>query len=352
MPQTQLPPLQTGFRFRRRVVIGFAYALWLGVLCWGGTKLFWWWQYGVAVTDRPGVDTVWQTFYPEIDASGVLEAKLSPSDGFYDVLLLGGSVLEQTAPVVDSALRAELGNAVRLFNLARAAHTSRDSYLKFTRFGDRHFDLVIFYDGINDARMNCCPDSVFRPDYSHFGWYCVFRQRLEAGGMTVSDIVKKSLAGMHDFPSDFEQWQSYGEKVKTVEPYRKNLEPIIAAAEQRHCPIALMTFAYHIPPGYSDEAFLEKRLDYGPGQYGSTIRTWGTPQGVRAAIDAHNGVIRELAGRYKNVILIDQQAAMPPNGKNFSDACHLTTEGIDVFVRHLMDSIRPELKRWSAGSRP
>ena len=101
-----------------------------------------------------------------------------------------------------------------------------------------------------------------------------------------------------------------------------------------------MTFAYHIPPNYTDEAFRARRLDYGRSVSACEISLWGTPQGVKAAINAHNQVIREVASRHKNVIFIDQKATMPADGRHFIDPCHLTAQGIDLFVHQVMEALR------------
>src|SRR5580698_8740233 len=150
---------------RSRVGLGWrlvALGLWMAVLCGGGAKAFLWWRLGVGMTESPGVEAVWRLHYRELYSSGAVNARLGPEDGSYDVLLLGGTALEQTAPALEQALRKELDGHVRLFNLARAAHTSRDSHFKCRRLAGKSFDRVIFYDAINDARMNCCPDDVFR----------------------------------------------------------------------------------------------------------------------------------------------------------------------------------------------
>jgi hypothetical protein len=97
-PGCSEPPARARRQFRHPVLAGGVYLLWVALLCWGGLKFFWWWQFGVAVTETPGVDTVWRFYYPELYLSGAMDAKLTPDDGSYDVLLLGGSVLEQTAP--------------------------------------------------------------------------------------------------------------------------------------------------------------------------------------------------------------------------------------------------------------
>lgn len=337
-------------RFRHPVLIAAVYAIWIGFLCWAGVKFFWWWRFGVTVTETPGPETVWQTFYPELYQSDVLDAKLSADDGYYDVLLLGGSVLEETGPAFERVLRKELGGRFRLFNVAKSAHTSRDSFLKHSRLGPRHFDLVIFYHGINDARMNCCPDNVFRADYSHFGWYCGFQARLAAGRRTLADVVTKSLTEAQTLRPEDGQWKTYGERIKTAGSFRANLEPIVAAAEARGCPIVLMTFAYYIAPNYSDEAYRARKLGYGNGRFMTELGTWGTPKAVKSAIDAHNLVVREVAGQHANVLFVDQKQNMPPDGIHFSDVCHLTERGIDVFVGHVMDAAQRDIERWKGAT--
>jgi lysophospholipase L1-like esterase len=334
------PPARPRPRFRHPILLGIVYVLWIGILCWGGLKFFWWWRFGVKVTESPGAETVWNCFYPELDRSGVMTARLAPDDGYYDVLLLGGSVLEQTAPRLEQQLRGELGSRLRLYNLARAAHTSRDSFLKYQHLGSRHFDLVIFYHGINDARMNRCPDDAFREDYTHVSFYRGFQERLAAGRMQLTDFVHNDFAEAKPKETDDQLSKRYSARIKTAVAFRHNLEPIVQTAEDRHCPIVLMTFAYHIPPNYTDEAFRARRLDYGASALAAEVSLWGTPEGVKRAIDAHNQVIRDVASRHKNVIFVDQKATMPADGRHFIDPCHLTNEGTALFVRHVMEALR------------
>ncbi len=327
-------------RFRHPILMGTLYVLWVAVLCWGGLKFFWWWKFGIQLTETPGTETVWEGFYPELYRSGAMKAELVPDPGHYSVLLLGASVLEQTAPRLEQQLRRELGDRLRLYNLARAAHTSRDSFLKYSHLGNRHFDLVIFYHAINGSRMNRCPDDVFREDYTHVYFYRAFQSRLAAGQMRLTDFVRSDIAEAKPGGSDDQLSKLYRARIKTAGAFLHNLEPIVQATEDRHCPIVLMSFAYNIPPNYTDEAFRARRLDYEVSVLATEVSLWGTPQGVKAAIDAHNQVIRELASRHKNVIFIDQKAMMPTDGRHFIDPCHLTEQGTDLFVRHVMEALR------------
>ena len=106
--------------------------------------------------------------------SGLPEADVRRDDGYFDVLLLGGSVVSHDFGRIDDYLAAGLTDSkgpVRIWNAAEPAHTSRDSWEKYSRLEDKHFDLVIVYDGINDSRFNNIEPGQFRPDYSHVSWY-------------------------------------------------------------------------------------------------------------------------------------------------------------------------------------
>jgi hypothetical protein len=324
-----------------------ALCLWTAVLCYVGAKCFLWWRLDVGMTESPGVEAVWRLHYQELYSSGAVNARLGPDDGSYDVLLLGGSVLEQTAPALEQALRKELDGRVRLFNLARAAHTSRDSHFKCQRLTGKSFDRVIFYDGINDVRMNCCPDEVFRDDYRHFSWYDSLETRLAAGTVSVSDILASNLKrGSLSF--DVASGRQFSDHVKTARAYRQNLESIADAADRGLGPLLLMTFASYVPRDYSDEAFRAHRLGYGRGKYDVGLDVWGTSNGVQAAIAAHNDVLREVAARHQMALFVDEEKQMPKSGDNFSDPCHFTEQGIATFVEHTLSALRDDVAHFKA----
>jgi hypothetical protein len=335
---------------RRRVPVAvsvLALGLWIVVLCWAGVRTFWWWRLGVGVTESPGVEAIWHLHYRELYATGAVTADVSPNDGYYDVLLLGGSVLEQTEPALARSLRSELGERFRLFNLARVAHTSRDSYFKQQRLAGKPFDLVVLYDGINDARLNCCPDDVYRDDYRHFVWYDTLETRLEAKTISVSDILSSRL-NPSTLTFEIRDGRTFSDHVKTARAYRQNIESVVEATEHYDGRVLLMTFAYDLPPNYSPEAFRAHRLGYGVGKYELAIEIWGTPKGVEAAILAHNDALRDIARRHKGVILVDEEKQMPKSGTYFSDPCHLTPEGIALFGEHFQRAIHGDVERWKA----
>src|SRR5262249_42013504 len=138
---------------------------------------------------------VWDMYYPEIRFSKVQQVRPRHADDWFDVLILGGSVVAAGYGEVQEHLSRRLHDAVggqfRICNLARPAHTSRDSLLKYSRLAGEQFEVVIVYDGINDVPMNCCPREKFRDDYTHFAWYYGFQKKLELGQASLPpDLVE------------------------------------------------------------------------------------------------------------------------------------------------------------------
>ena len=121
--------------------------------------------------NKPGL--VLYAYYPELRR--VDQVRPRHHDKSYDILLLGGSVLNSGWGSVEKALHDQLTaigqRKIRIFNLAVPAHTSRDSWLKYGALKKARFDLVIFYHGINETRANNAPPEIFREDYAHYSWY-------------------------------------------------------------------------------------------------------------------------------------------------------------------------------------
>ena len=73
------------------------------------------------------------------------------------VLVLGGSALNKGwgnfEGQLHDQLSAMLGQEVRVFNTSMPARTSLDSYYKYWFLRDKHFDLVILYNSINDCGL-------------------------------------------------------------------------------------------------------------------------------------------------------------------------------------------------------
>jgi lysophospholipase L1-like esterase len=334
-------------RRSRQIAFVAAYLLFCGLLAASFSRLFWRIFAGVPLNQSA---TVWDFYFGELRSSGVVDATVLRDDESFDVLLLGGSVLEPDWGAVEArlgdVLREECGDDFRIFNLARAAHTSRDSYLKYAALSSKQFDLVIVYEGINDVRMNCCPRGAFRDDYTHCSWYRSFHDCLAAGSMTLREVV---LDRRNEISrgEPLEEHIDLGDDIQSPRAMRKNLESILETARERGDTVVLQTYAYYIPEDYSRERMVSKSLDY---QYykdkpSCPVEMWGRPQNVKAAIDAQNDEIRKLAACHPELSLVEQHELIPKRGEFFVDPCHLSEAGVRRFVENLAPVVRDAVRR-------
>lgn len=332
-----------------------------GLFCWGlvqaGSKLFWRFRAGVPFDQTA---EIWDFYYPELRQSRAKELHPRHDDDRFDLLLLGGSVLEPAWGSVEACLaeklQAEVGAHFRIFNLGHSAHTSRDSLLKYSQLADEQFELVIVYDGINDVRLNCCPRAQFRDDYRHYAWYSSLHKRLAAGStMLPASLLDEAALVSETFrfdPKD-EALLEEGRDVKTARPLRQNLEEIARLAATRDDKVLLTTFAYFIPANYTLERFRDRTLEYSFKKDGRSCEAemWGKPPYVVAAMEAQNAAIRELAALHPEVFFVDERELTPEHGRLFVDPCHLTDEGSRQFVENLWPAVKRRLDEWQAARR-
>jgi hypothetical protein len=292
-------------------------------------------------------DLIWKKFYPEWDLSGVDQAQTSRDDETFDVLLLGGSVLTgvygDVGPELQKGLEAKLHRPVRIVNLAAPGRTTWDSRWKYERLRDKRFDLVVVYDAINDVHLNCCPPKSFKADYSHatrFAQIQALERHREVKALafpyTAYYLASSLLDRWHLTSRPRPEFNAYGRDVKTPPVYQANMERIVTLAQERGDRVLLMTFAYHIPPDYSEEAFKAKRLDY--GLHLSAISLWGEPDTVARTIDEHNAITKKLADRY-GLLFVDQQQLMPSGREYYNDICHFTEAGCQRFVANMLENV-------------
>src|SRR5262249_2220839 len=140
-----------------------------------------------------------------------------------------------------------------------------------------------------------------------------------------------------------EKWQHYGGDIRTRQAFHDNLEEIVTTAKTKGERVMLMTFAYHVPPDYSLEAFRNKALDY--DAHICPVELWGKREYVIKGMDEHNQAIREIVARHPEVIFVDQQARMPKSRTTFDDCCHLTYAGRTLFVDHILEALLAEKER-------
>jgi hypothetical protein len=313
-----------------------------------GARAFWSARFAVPFAHP---DRILYGFYPELQR--IDRKRPRPDDGFYDILFLGGSALHRNWGEIEQALQEQLAYAghrnVRIFNLADRAHTSRDSRLKYAALGGARFDLVMVYDGINDARPNNVPPDLFRNDYGHYSWYEIVNALAPYHGAATVALpytlrylrvrIRQTLAPHRYAPSEAPrpEWLRFGSTYRSVEAFRDNIGAILTLAPRRGDRVLLMTYATYLPPNYTAEAFQQKQLDY--GLHATPIELWGRPQDVIGAVAAQNAVVRMLATRHAGTLFVDQATLMAGSARYFNDACHLTVLGSEAFVENLMPSL-------------
>jgi hypothetical protein len=329
------------------------YVGWLGILVFGGVSLFWWLQYGELPQTQPSEDLIWNHYYGEVYEDEIVAAKPALDDDRLDILLLGGSVMEQTGSYFKQYFAAHEELDAAVYMVARAAHNSRDSALKYTRIADRPFDYVLVYNGINDVPMNYIPDDEFDIEYRHCSWFNSMERRLAAGRLNLQDALVDSVRRYAVRSRPDEDMLPYGAVIKTPPALKKNLGEIVDLARKAGSTPVLMTFGHYIEPGYDRESYLAGKYNYGKGPFGMPVEDWGLPGHVPAIMAAQNEAIRELAAD-KNVLLIEQ-ADLITGRDNYCDVCHLSYAGCEVFVRNVMDAIlatRDEAVTFSNDARP
>lgn len=283
------------------------------------------------------------------------DKKALPHDQF-TVLLLGGSVLHPNNGAIGKQLENELSKyfdsgGFWVHNAAIPGHSSRDSYLKTLMLKEDTFDLVIFYHGINETRANNCSQDVFSLNYDHMGWYREVHNAFHHDSLVRSSCLpylfdySKILMFPAPIPQNsvLEEDLVYGGDIKTQKSFEMNLRSVADYCAATNAELMVPSFAFHIDPGYSLKKFEQGQLDYNPNaEVVFPIELWGTPENVRLGIEAHNGVIRDLASeplQGPELMIFDLDSAFEKNAYHFDDICHLSDSGSARFVELLMPQI-------------
>lgn len=342
----------SGSRTRRRVWLWIVFGLYLLVLGDVASRVY----FAVRSDSSFLAPDLYLAFYDELAA--VEEAPTTRDDDSFDLLLLGGSVLDpsfgKVALALHERLESDLGRPVRVFNLAHAANSSRDSLIKYRLLADKRFDCVVFYHGINEARPNNAPPDLYRDDYTHMSWYARIAA-IERHPELPFLVLPYALHFMwiklgentglvrylpkHE-PRD--EWTRYGDDVRSDRALEANLGEIARLAHERDDPLAVVTFVTYLPDAYD----LERRHDEqapGAGDYvgggTSRIELWGRAAHVVKAVEAHNEAARRVATRAPDVLLLDLAASYPSGGEYWVDVCHFSDLGSQTFADALADAI-------------
>jgi hypothetical protein len=279
--------------------------------------------------------------YPELIP--IFSQKASQEKDVKKILILGGSVVSTNWSQLEKKLATLLrphfpeGTEIRAMNAAAPANTSLDNLVKYKALSGYHFDLVLFYEAINETRFNNLPGNLFKNDYSHIQWYrniyliidhpelkfTVIPYTLHFIYNRLKDYYSKPIR--LDLESVPARYVMYGSKIKTAIPYRKNIQELINTVKSRNQRLLLMSYASFFPEGVELKGDIVDNAFFGNCTHHSYISIWGDPENVQKGIRVHNEYLKELAVQ-NEVDFLDMDSLMPRRKKYFCDVCHLSME--------------------------
>lgn len=265
------------------------------------------------------------------------------------VLVLGSSTMfnRHMGERLKTVLQNTSSKKIELLGAGIRSHTTQADVVKLKLLSPYQWDIVLFYNGINDLwanhvlpedfysdyrqldpwyRRNTVLDNSLLARYSYNFFYYKFKPRVQYQFV----FPKKPYINAADFAS--------------LQSFTSNVEQIVAISNNIGAKPVLMTFAFHLPDNYSRQAFLDKQLDYSnPDNYDSRdVYNWGPPEYVRAGLTQQNAIIRKIAAE-KNIALIDVDTQMSGQGRWFGDVCHFNDAGVDVFTALVATTLRESL---------
>ncbi len=306
--------------------------------------------------------------YPRVanDINGFKDAAFGRTihEGEFRILALGASafVTREFQPEFERLMNefpAFREREVRVVSAGVPAHMTYDSLWKYRYWYEGYdFDLVMTYHGINDARSNNYPESVFREDYAQFPYYRRYapvfdwigshpwlsRSFAATFGAAVTKRAWVQLApsfqrkAPYNHPDD-DPWLAEGAQVKTAPVFERNLEGIIGLARERGHRVLLNTYAYYLPEGYTNQRFLDQETDYTFMPESIATEVWGWKENVVRAIEAHNQATRGLAARHPDALFFDMERHIPKDGAHFIDICHWTDRGRQAFADGILAAL-------------
>ncbi|MCF2486948.1 hypothetical protein [Dyadobacter sp. CY347] len=298
---------------------------------------------------KPG-DYLYTGFYPTLKE--VIGKDIRSDDDVQDILILGGSVIStpwsNMEVRLDTILQKKYGKTKKFafYNTAAAGHTSLDNLIKYKLLKDKHFDLVVYYEAINENRANCIPEKDFRADYAHIKWYSdiyLLQAHSEINFTVIPYICALVIRAVRDrvthkvYASQdmvAPEYAKFGSNIKTALPYRKNLTDMISISKQRRDQLLLMNYASYFPEGVKLTGE-QKDMDHFAGcHYASPVTIWGQADNVKKGIQVHNQILTDLAKR-NQTHFYDMEANMPKDGSFFCDVCHVSERGAQNFASKL-----------------
>jgi hypothetical protein len=269
------------------------------------------------------------------------------------ILILSSSALTDGwggfAEVLNQRLNKK-SNYWDVYNASGVGFSSLDNLNTYNMLTDLQFDIILYYNGINDSRLNNCPPEVFKHNYEHIAWNSEVSAILRHKNINISTIpffldfsfqkVKQALCKdcfIADNYHDQEDWQEYGSNFKSLKSFQNNTLKIIEA-KSNQTTLILVSFATYVPKNYSFESFVNRDLDYNYHSNSREVEIWGKASNVINFMDSLNNTAKSLGNPSKKVVYLDIQKEVVLN-KNFADICHYSDLGIMKAAQLISDSL-------------
>ena len=273
-----------------------------------------------------------------------------------NILILGGSVVNthwsRLEMRLDTLFQKAYPNVRKFnfFNVAMPGHNSRDNMIKYELLKNQHYDLVIYYEAINENRANNISSELFYADYSHIKWYDEINLVLKHPEMNVTvmpyaiHLLFKSLTDKlaHRKYISNEQvdpgYADFGKDIKTAPSYFENINAIAMLANNKRDPLLLVKYASYFPAGVHLTGEPVDKKYFTPCYVVSPVTTWGKPEHVAKGIRIHNEMLEKVYHDQKTY-LFDMSAVMPKDSAMFCDVCHLSEPGAQRFAQALSNFV-------------
>jgi hypothetical protein len=291
-----------------------------------------------------------KNYYPFIER--IQNAKFDHSPGTRNILILGGSVVNTHWSRLEMRLDTLFQKAYpdkkkfNFFNVAMPGHNSLDNLIKYKRLAGQKFDLVIYYEAINENRANNIPQNLYSPDYRHIKWYDEINLLVNHPEMNVTVIpyalhfIYRTLKNRFTHRSYISNDQVdpdyavYGKDIKTASSFFENINSIAMLANKKRDPLLLVKYASFFPKGVKLTGKDEDKRHFTPCYVLSPVTTWGEPENVKKGIRMHNEMLMKVY-RMQKTYFFDMAAVLPKDSAMFCDVCHLSEQGAQRFASEL-----------------
>lgn len=273
------------------------------------------------------------------------------------VLILSSSALTDGWGGFASIFAKELNKNTEdwdVYNASGVGFSSLDNLNTYSMLSDLEFDVLLFYNGINDSRLNNCPPEIYKENYRHIAWNNEIAAILRHPELNRSTIpffidfsfqkIKYALCKdcfLSENYHDQEDWQEYGSNYKSLESFQQNIQSLIEM-KPLESKLILVSFATYVPANYSFEKFVSKELDYNYHTNSREVEVWGKAHNVVGFMDNLNNILSTSQNPTKETYFIDIRAQVNAP-TNFADVCHYSTLGIQQAAQVISDSLHTKI---------